>query len=236
MEKGYRNLVYFFGMIVLITFIGFYKKYFSLAPDFPGLKHIHHFHAIMLTAWLGLLVVQPILIANNKVSFHKFLGKISYFFAPVAFISMLLVYHNQYLNFINQGQSQKFVLSFVFSPATDAIPFAILYLLAILNKHETPKHMRYMITTGIVIGGPGLGRIFMTWLNMDIFMAIQMVTFITLLAFLALIIYDRVNKKVFRVNPYTIAFFIWLIPNVLIIFFPQTAAWQNFARWLVSLI
>jgi len=233
MEKGYKNLVYFFGLLVLITFIGFYRKYFSLAPDFPGLKNIHHFHAIMLTMWLGLLIIQPILIANNKIAIHKFLGKLSYLLVPTAFVSMLLVYYNQYHNFIKNGQSEEFVLSFVFAPATDAIPFLILYLLAILNKAETPKHMRYMITTGIIIAGPGIGRIFMTWLNMDIFMAIQMVVLITLITFISLIIYDRVKKKSFRFNPYTVAFIIWLIPNILIIFFPQTEIWQTFAKWMV---
>lgn len=190
----------------------------------------------MLTTWLGLLVVQPILIANNKIAIHKFLGKLSYFIAPVAFVTMILVYHNQYLNFIKEGQSEEFVLSFVFSPATDAIPFVILYLLAILNKRETPKHMRYMITTGIIIGGPGLGRIFMTWMNMDIFMAIQIVVLLTLIAFISLIVYDRIKKKTFRINPYTIALIIWLIPNILIIFSPATPLWQSIAKWIVTTI
>lgn len=236
MEKGYKNLVYLFAAIALITFIGFYKKYFSLAPDFQGLKGIHHFHAILLTSWLLLLIIQPILIARKKFTIHKTLGKISYLLVPVAFVSMLLAYHNQYLRFLEQGQSEKFALSFVFSPATDAIPFVIIYFLAILNRKETPKHMRYMISTGIIIGGPGLGRIFITWLNMDIFMALQLLFLITLLTFIALIIYDRVKKKSFRINPYTIAFIIWLIPNILIMFFPETSVWQSFAKWLVSTI
>ena len=234
MEKGYKNLVFFFGAIALITFIGFYKKYFSLAPDFPGLKIIHHFHAALLITWLGLLIVQPILIATHKIKIHKLLGKLSYFLVPFAFISMLLAYHNQYLRFISDGQSEFFVLSFVFAPATDAIPFVILYLLAILNKHETPKHMRYMITTGIVIDGPGLGRIFMTWMDMDIFMAIQIQFLFQLITFISLIIYDRIHKKSFSINPYTIAFIIWLIPNILIMFFPNTTLWQGIAKWIVN--
>ncbi|QQS28849.1 MAG: hypothetical protein IPM47_18715 [Sphingobacteriales bacterium] len=236
MEKGYKNLVYFFGTIALITFIGFYKKYFSLAPDFPGLKNIHHFHAILLTSWLLLLIVQPILIAKRKVNIHKTLGKASYLLAPIAFVSMLLAYHNQYLRFISEGQTEKFALSFIFSPMTDAIPFIILYILAVLNKRETPIHMRYMIATGVIIGGPGLGRIFMTWLNMDIFMAIQLVVLITLITFVSLILYDRFKKKSFRINPFTIAFVIWLIPNILIIFFPETTLWQSFAKWMVTTI
>lgn len=236
MEKGYKNLVYFFGAIAVITFIGFYKKYFSLAPNFPGLKNIHHFHAIALTTWLSMLIVQPILIANNKMTAHRMIGKFSYILVPFMFVSMLLAYHNQYLRFVSEGKQETETLAFVFSPATDAIPFLIFYILAILNKRETAKHMRYMIATGIVIGGPGLGRIFMTWMGMDIFAAIGLITLITLLVFLALIVYDRIKKKQFRMNPYTIAFVIWLIPNILIIFFPNTPLWQSFAKWLVETI
>jgi hypothetical protein len=234
MEKNYKNLVYFFGVIAIITFIGFYKKYFSLAPDFPGLKNIHHFHALALTTWLSMLIVQPILIAKNKMAAHRLIGRFSYILVPIMFVSMLLAYHNQYLRFVAEGKSEVETLAFVFSPATDAIPFVVFYLLAILNKRETAKHMRYMICTGIVIGGPGLGRIFMTWMNMDIFAAIGLMTLITLLVFVGLFIYDRVKKNKFRLNPFSIALIIWLIPNILIIFFPNTALWQSFAKWMVT--
>lgn len=236
MEKGYKNLVYFFGVIALITFIGFYKKYFSLAPDFPGLKNIHHIHAIALTTWLCMLIVQPILIANKRMNEHRMIGKLSYFLVPIMFVSMILVYHNQYLRMISEGKSESESLAFIFSPTTDAIPFVIFYLLAIFNKRDTAKHMRYMISTGIVIGGPGLGRIFMTWMGMDIFSAIGLITLITLLVFVGLIVYDRIKKKQFRINPYTIALIIWLIPNILIIFFPSTNLWQSIAKWMVITI
>ena len=234
MEKGYKYLAYFFGIVALITFVGFYKKYFSLFPGFEGLKNIHHFHAIALTTWLSMLIVQPILIAKNKMNAHRMIGKFSYILVPIMFVSMLLAYHNQYLRFVSEGKSEKEALAFVFSPATDAIPFLIFYLLAILNKRDTEKHMRYMISTGIVIGGPGLGRIFMTWMGMDIFAAIGLMTLITLLVFIGFIIYDRVKKKKFRINPFIIAFIIWLIPNILVIFFPSTAIWQRFAKWIVT--
>jgi hypothetical protein len=147
---------------------------------------------------------------------------------------MVLAYHNQYLRFVSEGKSETETLAFVFSPATDAIPFVIFYLLAILNKQETAKHMRYMICTGIVIGGPGLGRIFMTLMGMDIFAAIGLMTLISLLVFVGLIVYDKVQKKQFGINPFTIAFIIWLIPNILITFFPNTTLWQNIAKWTVT--
>lgn len=183
-----------------------------------------------------MLIVQPILILNHKMKAHRIIGKFSYILVPILFVSMLLAYHNQYLRFVSEGKSETETLAFVFSPTADAIPFVIFYLLAILNKRDTAKHMRYMISTGIVIGGPGLARIFMTWMSMDIFAAIGLMTLITLLVFLGLIVYDSIKKKQFRINPYIIAFFIWLIPNILIIFFPNTALWQRFAKWMVTTI
>ncbi|MBX7043870.1 MAG: hypothetical protein K1X85_13310 [Ignavibacteria bacterium] len=236
MEKGYKNLVFFFGVIAAITFIGFYKKYFSLAPDFPGLKNIHHIHAIALTTWLSMLIIQPILIANNKMKAHRMIGKFSYLLVPIMFVSMLLVYQNQYLRMVGEGKPETETLAFLFSPTTDAIPFVIFYLLAVFYKRDTAKHMRYMISTGIVIGGPGLGRIFITWMGLDIFAAIGLITLITLMVFVGLIIYDRVKKKQFTINPYTIAFIIWLIPNILIIFFPNTTLWQSIAKWMVKTV
>lgn len=234
MENGYKRLPYILGLIALITFGGFYKKYFSLFPDFTGLKNIHHFHALALTTWLTMLIVQPILVVNKRMTAHRLIGKISYILVPFMFISMLFVYHNQYLRMVAEGKPETETLAFVFSPTTDAIPFLIYYLLAIWNKRDTPRHMRYMISTGVVIGGPGLGRIFMTWMGMDIFTAIGLVTLITLVVFVSLIIYDRVKKKQFKWNPYTIAFIIWLIPNILIIFFPNTVFWQGIAKWIVT--
>ena len=236
MEKGYKNLVYFFVIIAAMTFFGFFKKYFSLMPDFPGIKNIHHLHVAALIMYLTMLIVQPILIYKKKFEIHRLIGKFSYFLVPLMFISMLLVYRNQYLRMVSDGKPQNECLAFIFAPATDAIPFLIFYILAILTKSETAKHMRYIIATGLVVAGPGYARIFITWFGMDFFVALALVTLTTLIAFVSLIIYDRVKKKRFRINPYTIAFIIWLIPNILIIFFPQTTPWQNFAGWLVKTI
>ncbi len=234
MEKGYNKIVLFFVVIVLITLPGFYKSYFSLFPDFSGLKNIHHFHAVALLTYLTMLIVQPILISRKKIATHKIVGKFSYVLVPLIFISLILVYHNQYLRMVLEGKPQSETLAFVFAPTTDAIPFLIFYVLAILNTRKTSIHMRYIIATGIVAAGPGFGRIFIYGLGMDIFAAIQIVMLTTLLTFVALILYDRKKKATFRINPYVIAFVIWLIPNILIIFFPQTELWQEVAKWMVN--
>jgi hypothetical protein len=234
LEKGYKNIVYCFVFIAAMTFLGFYKRYFALVPDFPGIKNIHHLHVAALIIYLALLIVQPVLIHKKKFELHRIIGKFSYFLAPVVFVSILLVYRNQYLRMVSDGKPLNECLAFIFAPATDAIPFLIFYILAILNKGDTAKHMRYIIATGIVVAGPGYGRIFITWFGMDFFAALGLVSLTTLVAFVGLIIYDRVKKKQFRVNPFAISFIIWLIPNILVIFFPNTTVWQNIAQWMVK--
>jgi hypothetical protein len=236
METGYKHISYFFGLVAVITFLGFYKKYFGLIPDFPGVGHIHHFHAVSLSLWLTILIIQPVLIIRKYLRLHRLIGKISYLLVPVMFVTMILVYHHQYLRLLSAKKPETESLAFVFSPMTDAIPFLIFYLLGIAHRHETAKHMRYMISTGIVIGGPGLGRVFMNLMSMDIFAAIGLMSLVTLLVFVSLILYDRVKGKKFTVNPFTIAFLIWLVPNILIIFFPGTSLWQSIAKWLVTTI
>jgi hypothetical protein len=236
METAYKNVAYFFGLVAVVTFIGFYKKYFGLVPDFPGIKTIHHVHAISLTAWLCILIIQPVLIIKRYQHVHRTIGRFSYFLVPIMFVFMILVYYNQYLRLVSEHKPETESLAFVFSPMTDAIPFVIFYTLAILHKHDTAIHMRYMISTGIVIGGPGLARIFMNWLDMDMFAAIGLMSLITLLVFVSLIIFDRLKRMKFTLNPFAIAFIIWLVPNTLIIFFPATTLWQFIAKRIVTAI
>ena len=47
MEKGYRNIGFVFLLLIPLTFLGFYKSYFVLSPEFVGTvdtyTHIHAF-------------------------------------------------------------------------------------------------------------------------------------------------------------------------------------------------
>ena len=46
MEFGYKNLGYCFLVLLLFVFLGFYKTYFGLIPNFnPATTWVVHFHA-----------------------------------------------------------------------------------------------------------------------------------------------------------------------------------------------
>lgn len=234
MEKIYKNVAYFFLIITIIIFAGFYKTYFVLFPEFVGIKTIHHIHGFTLMLWLVLLVLQPILINQKQYELHRLLGKFSYLLMPVIFVFMLLVYKNQYLRGEANGDPHAQNLGNLFLVFTDTFPFVIFYFLAVINKNNVAKHLRYMISTAVIVVGPGLGRIFLIWLGMEYMSIIITVSVILFFAFIGLIAYDRWSGKRFKINPFTIALIIFLVPNLLTLFIPQSAWWQEIAGWFVK--
>lgn len=60
-----------FGLIFLelipLVLLGFWKSYFSkFFGDTNNLTGYTHFHAIVMTSWVSLLIVQPVLIKQKK--------------------------------------------------------------------------------------------------------------------------------------------------------------------------
>lgn len=137
MEKGYKNIVYFFLVISVIIFAGFYKSYFGLFPAFVAIKTIHHIHAFTLLLWLALLIIQPILIRQKKYKWHRILGKVSYVLVPLIFIFMLLVYKNQYLKGEINGDPHTQNLAILFSPV---YRYGTLYHLLYPGNYKPQKH------------------------------------------------------------------------------------------------
>jgi hypothetical protein len=233
MEKVYKNIVYLFIVFSIIILVGFYKTYFAKFPDFEGLKVIHHIHGFTLALWLTLLIAQPLLIRKRKYKLHKALGKFSYVVVPFILIFMLLVYKNLYLKAEASGAPHSENLAILFLPLVDTFPFMIYYTLAIINRRNIAKHMRYMILTAVIVLGPGLSRIFSVLLHFDFFTTLVSVSAVLFCIFIGLIVYDRIHKKHLKPNPYVIGLVIFLIPNIAVLFIPKTIWWQTFAEKIV---
>mgnify|MGYP001554117744 CR=1 FL=1 len=106
----------------------------------------------------------------------------------------------------------------------------MLYLLAIINKHRTPYHMRYMIATSLAIVGAGMRRVFVHVLHMDS-EALLLGFLIPDLALVGLIVYDWVKGN--NARAYIIAFIILAVSHYSIYFLPHTALWQSVAGYFV---
>jgi hypothetical protein len=179
--------------------------------------------------------VQPVLINRQKFSIHRFLGRITYVLAPLIFILMQLVYRNQYFR-LEGTIPHASNLGLIFMQFTDTFPFIIIYILAIAYRKDIPKHMRFMISSAILIVGAGLTRILVFYVGLSFEASSYVGPVILLVIFLGFIVYDIVKRKPVSTNAFTLATIIFLIPNVLWFIVPSTAWWQATAQWIVDTI
>jgi hypothetical protein len=89
-EKEYKYIGFCFLVITVLVIIGFFKTYFGLIPHFnSSLTAMMHFHAIVMSLYVILLIVQPVLISYKKFKTHRLFGKFSYVLVPVIILSFL---------------------------------------------------------------------------------------------------------------------------------------------------
>jgi hypothetical protein len=93
----YRNLGYWFLLLIALVFAGFYTTYFSvfLQPK----ASIIHVHFTLMALWIAMLITQPFLIKYSKLAIHRMLGKTSYVLVPLALVSSFLMVRYSYYHF-----------------------------------------------------------------------------------------------------------------------------------------
>ena len=88
MGKTYKYLGYFLLLLIPLTFAGFYKTYIGQFPDFEEkIDSFIHFHALIASLWILILIIQPFLILNKKYAAHRTIGKLSYILFPLLILS-----------------------------------------------------------------------------------------------------------------------------------------------------
>ncbi|WP_282043696.1 hypothetical protein [Winogradskyella flava] len=202
MEKAYRNIGFVFLLFIPLTFLGFYKTYFALSPEFVGTVDFYtHFHALVASIWMTLLITQPLLIRFKNFKLHRFFGKISY----VVFVALIL-------SFIPQMIKEYGKNLFPLNASFDVILLLMFYALAIKHKNNVAIHMRYMIAIALIFIGPTLGRIIFFLLELEHLGAFHIPYLAVIGILIGLIIWDKKNNRTH--SPYIlalIAFIIYLV-------------------------
>ena len=202
MDKGYKNIGYLFLLFIPLTFLGFYKTYFVVSPEFKGSVDVYtHLHVLAASLWILLLIGQPLLIRANNFKLHRLIGQLSYFI----FLALILSFIPQMIKEYSKG---LFPLNATF----DIGLLLSFYLLAIKNKDKIAKHMRYMIATALIFIGPTLGRIIFFLLELIELGPLHLPYLLIIIILIALILWDHKNKRDYQ--PYLVsltAFNIYII-------------------------
>ncbi len=219
----YRGVSLFFIFILALLTWGFYKTYIIFFPSFTGFNNVQHFHGAMMMTWMIILITQPMLIRSGKVSIHRAIGKLSYVLAPLLVVSIFLVSRMVYQRpepvLPHEEKIAMIALSIPFMVA-----FAILYSLAIINRKETYKHMRYMIGTSFLMIAPGLGRALIVYYNISLQDAVNYSNYFVFAIAVGLVINDIIKKRSY--TPFAVVLFIFVLVH-LAWNFRYSGLWQS---------
>jgi hypothetical protein len=219
----YRRISLFFILVLAFITWGFYKTYIIFFPSFTGFNNLQHFHGAMMMTWMLFLIVQPLLIRSGKVTIHRAIGKLSYVIAPLLVVSIFLVsrmvYHRSEPGATHEEKIAMIALSIPF-----LFGFVIFYSLAIINRKDTYRHMRYMIATSFLMIAPGLGRALIIYYNVSLHDSVNYCNYLVFGIAGGLMINDIIKKR--RWSPFAVVLLVFVLMH-LAWNFRNSGVWQS---------
>ena len=219
-----------FASLLFLAMVTFWPTYVSLSPAANSLYT--HFHAMVATAWVLLLIAQPMLIRAGRLRAHRALGKVSWVLAPVFVLAAVLLAHSRIKGLEGAPyQMQSFVLYLQISLTC---VFALSYALAMATRKSMVHHARFMICTGLTLIDPVVIRLLL-WIDRTPDWNYWWLTFgLTDLVLIGLIWLERNARGGRGVFPAMLVVFV--VAQIPVLFgLTDQAWWQGFARWFAGL-
>lgn len=192
---NYNRASVFSFAILLVLIWGFYRTYIMFFPSFEGLQFVHHFHGAIMLIWIGCLIVQPWLISTRRHRIHKAIGKTSFILAPILMFSIFLVSKATFHANVKALPTLADAVAIVSLSIPGIIIFGVLYGLAVSHKQKTFYHMRYMLGTGLLMIGPGLGRGLIVYFGIPAPAGISITLAVVALISVIFLVMDIINKR-----------------------------------------
>jgi hypothetical protein len=152
-------------LLLVLTFIGFRHFYLQLQaypgrPLPPPARAIYSLHGVLMTAWIVLAAVQPLLVANGRKRLHLKLGKLAVALA-VGIIGVGLAIaigsaKGTPPDLIRFGLAPK---AFLTVPLSGLVAFALFLTVGVLNRQRSEIHRPMMLLASLSVVAAALGRI-----------------------------------------------------------------------------
>lgn len=213
--------------MAVAVFVGFAPTYYlKTAYGTPALTPLYHFHGLLFSLWMALIVSQPALVAARRVNLHRRLGAIGGVLAAVMVLTALAVAVD--LGRRGAGPPGVPPLSFLAVPLATVIVFPVLIGAALAWRRQPETHKRLMLIGTLELVPAGIAR----WPGLA---AVGPLAYfgVTDLFLVAMLLFDLATRG--RPHPATIWGGLFLVASqVLRIVISGTGPWLAFAGWLVG--
>jgi hypothetical protein len=217
-------------LAALIVFAGFARTFYLKdmfgAPTLPGLLLAH---GTVMTLWFVLFIVQLRLVAAGRTDLHRRLGV----FGAILVVLILAVGVTTAVDAARRGVTPApgvTPLMFMAIPLVDLVVFAILVGVALWNRRRSDIHKRLMLLATLSILTPGIARIPLAFTQQG---GLPVFFGLTVLFVIICVVVDTVKNR--RLHPafgWGATLVVASVPLRLML--AGTAAWTQFATWLVS--
>lgn len=229
-------------IMLAAVFLGFSRTFFlrhwfpeaaRLSPPEPFFFYVH---GVCFTAWILLVVIQPLLVANRQVTLHR---KFGWFGAGLA---AAVVAVGVLAALIAARRPGGFIgipvppLQFLVVPLTDLALFALFIVLAVVRRRDTQSHKRLMLLATIALLDAAVTRWPFGDMTAGIAGSMFTVTDLCVDLFLVpMIIWDIASRG--RVHNVTLIGGLGLIASQpLRLVLSETKVWLGVAGWAVGLL
>ena len=231
--NGLQQRPFYIGLSVLMGIIavaGFWPTYFGpLVRGTIEQPPIIHFHASIFSGWLVLFLIQAVLAATGRISWHLRLGRIGIGYGILLIIVGLFTGISRSADRLRVGEDAEGLL---FSAVADMVVFAGFFGAAIAFRRKPQIHKRLMMVAATMLLVAATAR--MSFLpapplRLPVRLAVWFSPIVLAMT------HDFRSRRL--IHPvYLVGLGAFLIRIFSRGFIVETAAWSAFTRWVTTLV
>lgn len=149
-----RALALAAALLLLLALLAFWPPYLSRLATASRYAHVH---AALGTAWLLLLVLQPVLLLVGRRPWHRALGRAGAALGAAFVVSSVLLAHHGLVRMPDEAFAREG--RFVYLPLAMALLFATALGLALRWRRVPAAHGRFMACTLLPLLDPVTARL-----------------------------------------------------------------------------
>lgn len=210
-----------------VVFLGFWPTFYQPMTSGTPLRNVH---GVTSTLWYMALVVQPWLVTNGYVRWHRRVAVAVMTLLPIVVVTALMN-TRQMLTESRFAPPARPLIAYL--DVTLVVLFIALFLLGLRNRRTPPAHKRYMVSTALVGFPPAITRFAVRVFGVTPIMGINFSFYVVELVLLTLIVADwRMGER--RRWAYPIALTVHVAVQLFMMTIPGTAWWLAFCRWFAA--